>query len=166
MGQLMRAVIAFLEDAGWPYYRTDSPCHLVIPLPETASCSKFIVEVHEELRQVLVFTMAWMTVPIEKRQSVDYYICRVNSQCVAVGSFDFDILEGLVAYRTAIEVGAMALTSDLIRPVFAHGLFATERHVPDIMDIVDEKVTLVQALDKIDGDISTVSIGRVSSLLD
>ena len=165
MGRLMRALTAFLVDVDWQFYRTDSPRHLVVPLPETKSCSKFIVEVREGLSQVLVFTMAWLIVPSEKRQPVDYYISRVNSQC-AVGSFDFDIDEGLVAYRTALEVGTAALTSELIQPLFAQGLVATERYVPNIMDIVDEKLTLAQALEMLNDDDATGDIGHTSGMFD
>lgn len=165
MGRLMRALTAFLADAGWPFYPTNSPRHRVIPLPETSSCSQFIVEVREELGQVLVFTMAWMSVPPEKREMVDYYIGRVNSQC-ALGSFDFDIDEGLVAYRTGVEVGATALTPELIRPLFAYGFVATERHVPVIMDLVDEKITLAEAVRTLDGDDSGRDIGRTGSMFD
>jgi len=165
MGRLMRALTVFLADADWPFHCTDSPGHLVIPLPETKSCSKFIVEVREGLGQVLVFTMAWMSVPSEKREIVDHFIGRVNSRC-ALGSFDFDIDEGLVAYRTGIEVGATALTPELIRPLFAYGFVATERHVPVIMDLVDEKITLAIALEMLDEDDSGGDIGRTGGMFD
>ena len=149
MGQLMRAIIAFLVEEGWPFYHTDSPRHLVIPLPETESCSKFIVEAREDLGQALVFAMARTPVPDGKRHSVDFYIGRVNARC-AIGSFDFDVHEGLLAYRTGIEVGAAALTTDLIRPLFAHGLFAMEKYIPGILAIMNESATPGQALEKAD----------------
>lgn len=110
--------------------------------------------------------MAWMSIPKEKRQLVDQYIGRVNSQCCAIGSFDFDIHEGLVAYRTAIEGGTAELTSDLIKPLFAYGFVATERHTPVIMDLMDEKITLAQALELLDDDGSDRDIGRTSGMFD
>lgn len=167
MSRVMRAIIAFLVEEGWPFYRTDSPRHLVIPLPDAKYSSKFLVEVTEELGQVVVFTMAWLTVPPEKRQSINDYLSHVNSTQCSIGSFDFDMYEGLVAYRNGIEVGPAPLTPDLIRPLFARGLSATEKHTPGILNIVNETVTLAQALELIGcGDLSAVTLNRVSGILD
>lgn len=149
MGRLMAAMVSFLLEEELPFYCTDSPRHLVVPYLETQSFSKFIVEVREELCQVLVFTMARDKVPDGKRHSVDFYLGRVNAQC-AIGSFDFDLTGGLLAYRTGIEVGAAVPTADLIRPLFAHGVFAMEKYMPGIQDIMDESATPAQALEKAD----------------
>jgi hypothetical protein len=149
MGRLMRAVITFFMRKGWRFYLTDSSRHLVVLLPEMQVCAKFIVEVREDQGMVLVYTMARLVIPGEKRQSVDSYIGRVNEHC-SIGSFDVNMKDGLLAYRTGIQIGVCSLTDDLIAPLFAHGLVATAIYIPVVEDIVNDRVTVAQAVALLD----------------
>lgn len=145
MVRLMRAVIKVLAVAPWTFYLTDSPRHLVAPLSDTPYCSKFIVDVCEDQRHVLVHTMARICVAEEKRLDVGMFIHHVNAQCV-IGSFDFDIHEGWLAHRTGIDMRTTALTPDIMATVLADGLAAVETYIPIVEDIVSGRVTVVEAV--------------------
>ncbi|HEX3270141.1 MAG TPA: hypothetical protein VHR15_05795 [Ktedonobacterales bacterium] len=174
MGRFMRAVIEVLAYAPWTFYLTDSPRHLVAPLPDMPSCSMFIVDVREDQRQALVHTMARIWVDPEKRPSVGSLLHVVNSQCSA-GSFDFDIWQGRIAYRSQIDVRTSALTLERMASHFANGLVATEAYIPIVEDVVSGDVTVEQAAQEIErvalaaealADIVSADIVRLSGLRD
>jgi hypothetical protein len=172
MERLMREVIEVLTFAPWTFYLTDSPRHLVAPLSDTPYCSKFIVDVREDQRQVLVHTMARMCVAEEKRLDVGMFIHHVNAQC-AIGSFDFDIREGWLAYRMGIDMRTTALTPDVMATVLAEGVIANKAYIPIVEDIVSGCATLAEAAYQIDGlacdpklltDTARVDCGYLSDL--
>ncbi len=115
-GSLLAIAVSAVQGRGWP--------HLVLPEYESVeftlngrhSTLRVIVTAREEERQVIARAMLALKVPPVRRPAVAEYVTRANWAAI-VGGFDFDFEEGLVRYRTGIDVDDCVLTEQMVNNV-------------------------------------------------
>lgn len=158
MGRIMDALVAYLTAENLPYVQTRSQRHLLVPAEGESGPFNCLAEAREEQEQLLFYAMIPFRIDAERRHAVAEYIVRANSM-LAIGSFDLDLDDGLVAYKTAIEVASLPLVPGLIRPLIEYAIAEADRHMPGLRAVL-RGVSPVEAIKQIE----RYSIEEVMSL--
>lgn len=148
MGRIMNALVAYLTAENLPYLQTQSQRHLLVPAEGESGAFNCLAETREEQEQMLFYAMIPFRVPAERRYAIAEYIVRANTM-LAIGSFDLDLDDGLVAYKTAIEVASLPLVPDLIRPLIEYAVAEADRHMPGLRAVLSG-VSPVDAIKQIE----------------
>ena len=127
---LYEVLAAFVGEAFEADARPDDGL-LVFPVAGDNGAWTAIAQAREPQRQALLYSIADVVVPEDRRAEAALLLARLNWG-LPTGTFELDLDDGQVRLRTSVDVGAADLTPDLLKPLLIANLTLMDRHLPAI----------------------------------
>jgi hypothetical protein len=145
MTRLTDAVLAFLDDRGWPAEIDDGLVRTVVRTDDQVF--PLAVVVVEEVGQVVVYSIFPDEVPAGRRAAVAELATRANV-VLTVGNLEIELDAGQVRLRTSLGVGASPVTAEMIERVIIDNAATAVAYFPTVVEVVAgaEPVEVLQSL--------------------
>ena len=132
---LLDRVVQFLEEDDWKYQRFED-----MPLLRTAFQGEngnwnVAVQSNEAYEQVYVYSVWTNNVPEERRMAVAEYLTRANYG-LTIGSFEMDLADGEVRYRTSVDVEGGELAPVMVKNLLYLNVFMFDKYLPGLNKVV------------------------------
>ncbi len=90
-----------------------------------------IVQTYETPRQVIVYSICPLEIPVEWRVPSNEFITRANFGMI-LGNFEMDLDDGEIRYKTSEQLGDQALTDERFKPLVLGNLAMMAKYLPGI----------------------------------
>lgn len=147
--QLGDVVAAYLGSRPWGVQQVADSTFAIEVHGEHGQWKSYLT-VREDEQQVLVHAVLPFRVPFDRRVEVALYLTRANYGLV-IGNFEFDLDDGEVRFKTAIDVEGAVLTEALVDHLVIAGAVTTDRYLPGIHAVV-EGATARDAIAVVEGE--------------
>jgi hypothetical protein len=140
-GSLLDRVVAVLEGLEWHVDLDDEhPGGMLLEPSDGDAPWPFVAEVDDEDRQVAFYSLLPDEVPEERRDAVAAVLTHANYG-LAVGSFEIDLADGDVRFRTSLALGRAELDdaqlAALVSPLIHHNLAAMGAWLDGLQSVAD-----------------------------
>ena len=141
-------LLVALGESGWRVYSTNAPEALVDLLGTAAvyTCRYFAAE---ESRTLVCTTRCPVLVPEAARDRAMQFITRANFG-MFYGSFELDLDDGMLLFRTNCAVHDGALTTEMVKHMASAGAWSFDRYLPRLMQVVFGKRRVRDAVNEAD----------------
>ena len=157
MNQSVAAVKTFLDEQGIRHDQLDDhTLHAGIG-GENGLFPAFL-DIDDEEGRLLVITICPANVPKGRRAAVVELLMRINWRLV-LGSFDMDMDDGQIRFRTSIMLGQGGLNEEAITHVVLSNLTLMDHHLPDINTVAFGSTSPKSALQQAQDSRGTTSDG-------
>lgn len=132
---MVEAVELFLQSAQWEYMREeDAPIYFMHYYGESADwpCACLVLE---EQDRVAFLSRVPATMPAEVRAAATEFITRVNYG-LGTGSFEMDLDDGDLRFKTTLDTGGDPLTQALLGPLVWLNIATMERYLPALLEVM------------------------------
>ena len=143
MGRLGDAVVAFLEDKGWPVDVDESMIRTVVRTEEQTF--PMAVVVVDSVGQLVVYSVHPDLVDPDRRGAVAELTTRANSQ-LTVGNLEIELDAGQVRFRTGLAVGDSPLTAEMIERVVFDNAATAVAYFPLVTAVVQGRLAPADAV--------------------
>jgi hypothetical protein len=128
--ELVRA----LAGTGWQRYFDEAPT-VMVDLRGDAALYSSRYFVSEEMRTLVCTTRAPVFVPERARERAMQFITRANFG-MFYGSFELDLDDGTLLFRTNCAVRDGTLTTDMVSHLASAGAWAFDRYLPRLLEVL------------------------------
>lgn len=90
----------------------------------------------EEQEQVLIHSTLPDAVPADRRVEMALFLTRANFGLV-IGSFELDLSDGELRYKTSVDVEGSELTDAMIDRLMTANVATFDQHLPSIRAVLD-----------------------------
>ena len=141
-------LLVALGESGWRVYSANAPEALVDLLGTAAvyTCRYFAAE---ESRTLVCTTRCPVLVPEAARDRAMQFITRANFG-MFYGSFELDLDDGMLLFRTNCAVHDGALTTEMVKHMASAGAWSFDRYLPRLMQVVFGKRRVRDAVNEAD----------------
>jgi hypothetical protein len=150
MGRIYDAVEKFFIEDEWSFVKLGESDILQLAFSGDNGEWQCFAQTNEDLEQFVFYSVCSTKVPRDKREAVAEFLHRVNFGLI-IGSFEIDMDDGEVRYKTSIDVEDDRLTYALIKRLVYPNVLMMDKYYPGIMAVVygnidpKEAVELVEA---------------------
>jgi hypothetical protein len=117
-----------------PFEVIERPEENAIVFPVSGENGQWVVlvQANEQARQAVVYSIARVKVPPERRGEAAMVFARINWE-QPFATFGLDLDDGEIRIRTAIDLGnETELTPDLITPLLVVSMATMDQHLPHL----------------------------------
>lgn len=134
MGRILESMKAFLGEERWSF-EADAE-HPVLRCRFTGSAGTWtcLVQAREEQEQLLVYSIAPLRVPAERRRDVAEYLTRANYGLV-LGNFELDFADGEARFKTSVDAEDVVVDAALLRPLVYQNVLTMDRYLAGLRDV-------------------------------
>lgn len=145
MGTLIDIVESYLIDIGWKFEKDDE--HQVIKTGVSASNASFrlIIYSMEEKDLLTVYVSQDNNIPENRRPAVAEFIARANFG-LNLGNFDFDMDDGELGYKVAVDVEGGTLSADMVGNMVGAAVATMDKYYPGLMSVLFANVSARDAI--------------------
>lgn len=141
MASLLDRVVAVLQDLEWRVELDDEhPGGMLLDPSDGDAPWPFVAEVDDADGQVAFYSLLPDEVPEQRREAVAAVLTHANYG-LAVGSFEIDLSDGDVRFRTSLALGRAELDdtqlSALVSPLIHHNLSAMDAWIEGLQSVAD-----------------------------
>jgi hypothetical protein len=143
MGRLGDAVVAFLEDKGWPVEVDESMIRTVVRTEDQTFPMAAVVV--DSVGQLVVYSVHPDLVDPARRGDVAELTTRANSQ-LTVGNLEIELDAGQVRFRTGLALGDSPVTAEMIERVIFDNAATAVAYFPLVTAVVEGRLTPADAV--------------------
>jgi hypothetical protein len=127
-------LLGVLAESGWRVYSATAPEAMVDLLGSAAvyTCRYFAAE---DSRTLVCTTRCPVLIPETARGRAMQFITRANFG-MFYGSFELDLDDGILLFRTNCAVCDGALTTDMVKHMASAGAWSFDRYLPRLLEVV------------------------------
>lgn len=104
-----------------------------------------VAQIDEHERQLLFYTLCPQRVPPARLAAMAELLARLNSGLV-LGNFELDFADGLVRFKTSIDVAGDRLSTALVRRIVYPNVATLDYYLPALQAVIGGNATPLQAL--------------------
>lgn len=134
MSELLKPARAYLESEDWTFDEVDGRDALVCRVTADSASFQVVFDAVEELRFLLVYVLAQVSIPVERRPEVALYLARANYG-MRIGNFELDLDDGEVRYKASIALGDGALTPGMVGELVGASVTTMDRYFSGLMSV-------------------------------
>lgn len=149
MSPMFEMVIQFFRDDEWKFEQVEGRTTLRMGVRGRNGEYHCLAIVNEQTNIFLFRTKSAISAPEDKRLAVAEFITRANYG-LAIGNFEFDFVDGEIAYKTSIDVEGDRLSPMLIRHLVHSNLSTFDRYYPGVMKVIYSDVSPEEAVKAIE----------------
>lgn len=151
MGRILESMKAFLTEERWSF-EADAE-HPVLRCRFTGSAGTWscLLQAREEQEQLLVYSIAPLRVPTERRRDAAEYLTRANYGLV-LGNFELDFSDGEVRFKTSMDAEDVALGPALLRPLLYQNALTMDRYLQGLRDVALGGTAPARAIAAVEGE--------------
>ena len=157
MNQSIAAVETFLDEHGIRHDQLDDHTLHADIGGENGLFPAFL-DIDDEQGRLLVITICPANVPQGRRSAVVELLMRINWKLV-LGSFEMDMEDGQIRFRTSIMLSQGGLNEEAITHVVLANLTLMDHHLPDINAVAFGSISPKSALQQVRDSRATTSEG-------
>lgn len=148
MGNMLDAVIEFMDKDGWSYTQKDETT-LTTGFTGKNGSFRCLARVDEDRGLFIFYTACPQNAPEKKRQAISEFLTRANYGLL-VGNFEMDFRDGEVRYKSCIVLKDRSLRPSLVEwMVYPNGL-TMDKYFPGIMAIIHGNAAPEEAVSQIE----------------
>ncbi len=132
---LLSSLILYFDGDDWNYHILEGQDTIVLAFKGHNGEWNCIVQVRSEEQQIVFYSAYEEAVPEERRDAVSNLLTRLNYQLV-FGAFEFDLDDGELNFRTAIDVDGIIPEIRLIRNMVHTNIITMDRYLPAITAVI------------------------------
>jgi len=125
---------AVLEQSGFELERRPDRGLLIFPVTGDNGAWTTVAQAREEQRQAFFYSVAPELVPEATRDEAARLMSRINWG-LALGTFELDLDDGQVRFRTSLDVGEADLTPALVKPLLIANFTLMDRYLPAVLAV-------------------------------
>lgn len=103
-----------------------------------------LIDAFQDRQMVAVHVLMPVMVPLARRAEIAELVCRVNFNLL-VGSFDFDVENGLLLFRTSACFRGQSVGSEAVEPLFGFAAAAADQWTPAFLAVAADGKSARQA---------------------
>ncbi|WP_017663719.1 YbjN domain-containing protein [Baaleninema simplex] len=149
---LLAALVLFLTEDDWSFTRIENERAVKLRFSGDNGTWKCIGRVREEDEQLLIYSLAPLKVPPEKRPAIAELLTRANYGMV-IGNFEMDYSDGEIRYKTSIDVEGSQLDNALIKQLLYTNLLMMDKYLPAIEAVINGEQTPEEAIALVESDL-------------
>ena len=111
-----------------------------------------ITQVHPQLKLVTFYASMQARVPAARRDAVLRYLALANWG-LAYGSFEMDLTDGEVRFRSSIDFADLGLTAERLFRAVSPALALVERYQPGLAAVVEDGVSPEEAIRAVESSV-------------
>jgi hypothetical protein len=105
-------------------------------------------QVREEDQHIVMYS-ACPNAPRARRAEVMEFVTRANFSLV-IGSFELDLDDGEIRFRTSLDVKGDRLSPALLRQLVWDNIGSTDKYLPGLRQVIEDGASAVEALARIE----------------
>lgn len=152
MGQILDAMVAFLEEDDWPFRQLEEEPVLALGFQGENGQWSCYAQAREEQAQLIFYSVTPVNAPEERRQALAELLTRVNYG-LYIGNFELDLDDGEIRYKTSIDVEGDRLSPALVRQLAYANVFTMDHYLPGIMRVIYGGASPAEAIAQVVGEI-------------
>jgi hypothetical protein len=129
--QLQPLVTSFLEGEGFSYERAGA----LVRVDGVGQGFTVVVRADDDDAVLTIYAVSTLAVPEERRQAVMELVTRVGFD-LRVGSFDLDLDDGELRFRTAVDFEGVEPSVGLLKNAFYTAVATMRRYLPEVAAVV------------------------------
>jgi hypothetical protein len=146
---IFEVALNFFNQDNWPFSQSEDEPILNLVFQGTNGEWVCYAKAREEENQFVFYSNCQVNVPANKRQAMAEFLTRANHGLV-IGNFEMDFEEGLIRYKTSIDVESDRLTPALVKQVVYANVITMDKYLPGIMKVIYGDVSPKEAISKIE----------------
>ena len=149
---MVNVVMAFFLDEDWEVeHNTDETMFRAYFEGTTAKWPCY-VKILEQTKQLVFYSVPEIKVPKSKRTQVAEFITRANYGLIS-GNFELDFEDGEVRFKTSLDIKNSSLDIYMVENLAYANIWAIERYLPGMINVIESKVSPQKAIAKIESSI-------------
>jgi len=149
MKNLTELVMGYLEKAGFLFERIDGEQTFEMDFSGDNADFRVLVSVDDEKRVLTALTLCPINVPKPKLPATAELVARINCN-LSLGSFNIDMDDGLIFFRTGVSVGHMDLDNETLHVLVYGNFLMMDNHFPAIASVAYGEVPPKKAIQLLD----------------
>ena len=145
MKKISDMVKDFLEETGCPFEQTDDKTDFKIGFGGDNGNFSTLVTVSDGKRMLEVYTLCPINVPKPKLPATAELVARINCN-LSLGSFNIDMDDGQITFRTGVSVGHMDLDNETLHVLVYGNFLMMDNHFPAIASVAYGEVPPKKAI--------------------
>ena len=147
----LATVQAILNELGWEPQRADGLAGFEVDFgPPHVPMASALAVVMGEGQQFVLYMNFGVVAPVDRRDECARLITHANAALI-IGNFEMDYDDGLVRFRSGIDVTGVELAPQMVRNVIAQAVGAVETYADAISDVVLRGKSAAAALVDVEG---------------
>ncbi len=135
MSLLLTVVEEFLNRDAWPYHKMEGVTAIQTTFEGKTGKWSCFIESLENIKQVVVYSVAAIKVPIDKRMTVAELMTRLNYG-IRYGNFEMDFDDGEIRFRTSIDVEGTQLLLPMVKQLLHSNVALMDYYLPGILGVL------------------------------
>lgn len=145
MGDLIDTVESYLIDIGWKFEKDDEASVIKTGVNATNASYRLIIYAIEDKDLLTVYVSQDNNIPESKRAAVAEFIARANFG-LNLGNFDFDMDDGELGYKVAVDVEGGSLSLDMVGNMVGAAVATMDKYYPGLMSVLFANVAAHDAI--------------------
>jgi hypothetical protein len=146
---LLDELTAFFEEDAWRFDHMDDPPGIHATFFGDTSQWQCYALAREDTAQCAFYSVLPVTVPANKFAAAAEFITRANFGMM-IGNFEMSYADGVVRYKTSIDVKGDKLTFALIRQMVHANCGTMDQYLPGLMSIIYTDISPADAIAKVE----------------
>jgi hypothetical protein len=149
LASLFDILVDFLTEDGWAPELV--PGERMVRLPVRGEHGEWnaFSQVREEDQHIVVYSACPLSAPKARRAEIMEFVTRVNFG-LAIGSFEVDLDDGEIRFRTSLDVKGDRLSPALLRQLVWDNIGCTDKYLPGLRQVIEDGASAVDALARIE----------------
>lgn len=149
MSALFDVLERFFQEDDWSYTADPETGTLHMGFAGENGRWPLVAGVREVQEQVVIYSIAPVDAPPERRLAVAEFITRANEGMI-VGNFEMRWDLGEVRYKTSIDVEGSQLDTALVKNLVYANCLMMDRYLPGLMQLLNGDTTPEQAIELVE----------------
>ena len=128
-------ILELLAKESWPHEELKAPRAIRIAIDGNSGRWPCLAVVNDAEDQLVVYGVCPFVVPADRRRAMAELITRANFG-LPIGSFELDLDDGELRFRTSIDFEDAAVDPKVIRNLFYLNIASMDRHFPAIEAVI------------------------------
>lgn len=143
-------MMQFFKEDDWKYRQLEDATILQLGFSGDNGSWMCYAQAQNEKERFIFYSLMESKVPENKRHAVAEFLTRANYGMI-IGSFEMDLRDGEVRFKTSIDVEGGQLTTKMVKTLVYTNVLMMDRYLPGIMSVIYANVTPEAAIAQIEG---------------
>ena len=148
--QILEATISFFTEDDWHFTKIKGEPVLQMVFQGEHGKWTCYAKARQEQEQFIFYSVSPVNAPENKRLAVAEFLTRANYGTI-IGNFELDFASGEIRYKTSIDVKGNFLSSEALKQLVYTNVMMMDRYLPGIMAVIDQNVSTIDAMFRIEG---------------
>ena len=155
MQTVFESAVIFLVADGWPVVRVDESTTLRMQYQGEHAQWTCIAQTLEDRRTLLFYSVFPEAITLDKYDVILEFIARANYGMLT-GSFELDLSDGDLRYRTSVTVPDMEVSLLTVKQVVYDNVTAMDLYLPGIRAVLSGEFSPADAIERVEENIVRV----------